>query len=208
MSTSITEAIRDGNRYDIAEMVQASLDSGSDPHEVLNSMTDGLDECGNLFEKGEYFLPELIMAGEAFTEGVQVLEPHLAQTPMGQEGKVLLGTVAGDVHDIGKKLVGFLLKSSGFEVIDLGTDNSTESFVQAVKEHEPDVLGMSALLTTTMLGMEDVIKALDKEGLRTKTKVIIGGGPVSDRFAESIGADAYAFDAVAGVREIRKLVEG
>ena len=101
---------------------------------------------------------------------------------------------------------GFLLKSSGFEVIDMGTDNETDDFIQAVKKHAPDVLGMSALLTTTMLGMEDVIKALDAEGLRAKTKVIIGGGPVSDRFAEQIGADAFAFDAVAGVKEIKKLI--
>jgi len=206
MTKEITEAIRDGNSYDIEEMVQAALDAGKDPHEVLDAMTAGLDECGHLFESGEYFLPELMMAGEAFTGGMSVLEPHLASETMGQAGKVLLGTVAGDVHDIGKNLVGFLLRSAGFEVIDLGNDNTTEAFVAAVKEHQPDVLGMSALLTTTMLGMEDVIKAMDAEGLHAKTKVIIGGGPVSDRFAEQIGADAYAFDAVAGVKEIKRLV--
>lgn len=117
-----------------------------------------------------------------------------------------MGTVAGDVHDIGKNLVGFLLKSSGFEVIDLGTDVGTEAFVEAVKEYEPDALGLSALLTTTMLGMGDIIKALDGEGLREKTKVIIGGGPVSSRFAEEIGADAYASDAVEGIRKIKALI--
>lgn len=206
MTTAITEAIRDGNIYDIEELVQAALDAGTDPHEVLNAMTTGLDECGNLFESGEYFLPELMMAGEVFTGGMTVLEPHLASESLGQAGKVLLGTVAGDVHDIGKNLVGFLLKSAGFEVINLGNDNSTDVFVGAVKEHQPDVLGMSALLTTTMLGMEDVIKALDAEGLHAKTKVIIGGGPVSERFAEQIGADAYAFDAVDGVRKIKELI--
>jgi len=206
MTTIITEAIRDGNTYDIEELVQTALDAGTDPHEVLKAMTTGLDECGNLFEKGDFFLPELMMAGEAFTGGMSILEPHLASESMGQAGKVLLGTVAGDIHDIGKNLVGFLLKSAGFEVIDLGNDNDTEAFIAAVKEHQPDVLGMSALLTTTMLGMEDVIKAMDAEGLRTNTKVIIGGGPVSDRFAEQVGADAYAFDAVAGVKEIKKLI--
>lgn len=206
MLTAITEAIRDGNMYDIEEMVQVALDAGRDAHEVLDAMTAGLDECGNLFERGEYFLPELMMSGEAFTGGMTVLEPHLASGSMGQAGKVVLGTVAGDVHDIGKNLVGFLLKSAGFEVIDLGHDNSTAAFVAAVKEHQPDVLGMSALLTTTMIGMEDVIQALDAEGLRAKTKVIIGGGPVSERFAEQIGADAYAFDAVAGVRAIKELI--
>jgi len=206
MLTSITEAIRDGNTYDIAELVQSGLDAGSDPHEVLNAMTAGLDECGSRFESGEYFLPELMMSGDAFTEGMKVLEPHLAQSSLGQQGKIVLGTVAGDVHDIGKNLVGFLLKSAGFEVIDLGSDISTEGFVQAGKEHQPDVLGMSALLTTTMLGMEDVIKALEAEGLRARTKVIIGGGPVSERYADSIGADSYAFDAVAGVKRIKELV--
>jgi len=206
MLKSITDAVRDGNTYDIDELVQEALEAGKDAHEVLDAMTTGLDECGNQFERGEYFLPELMMAGDAFTGGMAVLEPHLASESMGQAGKVVLGTVAGDVHDIGKNLVGFLLKSAGFDVIDLGNDNSTAAFVKAVKEHQPDVLGMSALLTTTMLGMEDVIKALDNEGLRTKTKVIIGGGPVSDRFAEQIGADAYAFDAVAGVRKIKELV--
>lgn len=205
MEISITEAIRDGNTYDIAELVQSHLDTGDQPLAVLKAMTDGLDQCGKKFESGEYFLPELLMAGDAFKEGMKILEPRLGQASLGQAGKVLLGTVAGDVHDIGKNLVGFLLKSAGFEVIDIGTDNSTEKFVQAVKEQQPDVLGMSALLTTTMLGMEDVIKELDKEGLRAKTKVIIGGGPVSARYADSIGADAYAFDAVEGVRKIKEL---
>lgn len=145
------------------------------------------------------------MASDTFNGGMRVLEPHLVQVQLGKEGRVLMGTVAGDVHDIGKNLVGFLLKSSGFEVIDLGTDVGTEAFVEAVKEYEPDALGLSALLTTTMLGMGDIIKALDGEGLREKTKVIIGGGPVSSRFAEEIGADAYASDAVEGIRKIKAL---
>jgi 5-methyltetrahydrofolate--homocysteine methyltransferase len=204
---SITEAIRDGNSYDIKELVQFSIDSGNYPHELFNAMIVGLDQCGKLFEKNEFFLTDLIMAGEAFTLGMEVLEPHLAQISIETTGKVLLGTVAGDVHDIGKNLVGFLLKSAGFEVIDIGTDIDTERFLQAVKEHQPDVLGMSALLTTTMLGMEDVIKVMDEEGLRKKTKVIIGGGPVSKRFAEEISADAYASDAVEGVKKIKELVE-
>ncbi len=206
MLTSISDAICNGNTYDIAELVQSDLDAGNDPHELLKAMTDGLDRCGQKFGCGEYFLPELIVAGEAFTEGMNILEPHLVGSTMGQEGKVVLGTVAGDVHTIGKNLVGFLLKSSGFEVIDLETDNSVEKFVQAVKKFQPDVLGMSALLTTTMEGMGNVIKALDKEGLRERTKVIIGGGPVSEKFAEQIGADAYAADAVEGVRKIKELV--
>jgi 5-methyltetrahydrofolate--homocysteine methyltransferase len=203
---SITEAVRDGNSYDIVELVQSSLDSGNNPHELFSAMIAGLEKCGKLFEKGEFFLADLVMAGEAFTKGIEILEPHLAQISIEYTGKVLLGTVAGDVHNIGKNLVGFLLKSAGFEVIDIGTDNDTERFLQAVKEHQPDVLGMSALLTTTMLGMEDVIKSMDEEGLREKTKVIIGGGPVSKHFAEQIGADAYASDAVEGVNKIKELL--
>ena len=203
---SITGAVRDGNSYDIVELVQSSLDSGKDPHELFSAMIAGLEKCGKLFEKREFFLTDLVMAGEAFTKGMEILEPHLAQTSIENAGKVLLGTVAGDVHDIGKSLVGFLLKSAGFEVIDIGTDIDTKKFLQAVKEHQPDVLGMSALLTTTMLGMEDVIKSMDKEGLHKKTKVIIGGGPVSKHFAEQIGADAYASDAVEGVNKIRELL--
>lgn len=203
---SITGAVRDGNSYDIVELVQSILDSGNDPHELFSAMIAGLEKCGILFENGEFFLTDLIMAGEAFTKGMEILEPHLAQTSIENAGKVLLGTVAGDVHDIGKNLVGFLLKSAGFEVIDIGTDINTERFLQAIKEHQPDVLGMSALLTTTMLGMEDVIKSMDEEGLREKTKVIIGGGPVSKHFAEQIGADAYASDAVEGVNKIKELL--
>jgi 5-methyltetrahydrofolate--homocysteine methyltransferase len=203
---SITKAVRDGDSYDIAELVQSSLDSGNDPYKVFNAMIAGLEKCGKLFEEREFFLPDLIMAGEAFTTGMEVVEPHLAQTSIGQAGKVLLGTVAGDVHDIGKNLVGFLLKSAGFQVIDIGTDNDTDKFIRAVKEHQPDVLGMSALLTTTMLGMEDVIKTMDKGGLHEKIKVIIGGGPVSKHFAEEIGADAYASDAVEGVKKIKELI--
>jgi len=207
MLAAITEAVRDGNTYDIEELIQSRLDAGDDPFDLLRAMMEGLEQCGRKFEAGEYFLPELIMASDAFTSGMKVLEPHLGEaSPMGQEGRVLLGTVAGDVHDIGKNLVGFLLKSAGFEVIDLGTDVSTAAFIEAVKKYEPDVLGLSALLTTTMLGMEDVIKAMDAEGLRERTKVIIGGGSVSARFAEQIRADAYASDAAEGVRKVRELV--
>lgn len=206
MLALILDAVRDGNTYDIAELIQSSLEEGTEPQELLDAMLTGLDQCGNKFESGEYYLPELLMAGDAFKKGMDVLEPHLAQKHLGKEGKIVLGTVFGDVHDIGKSLVGFLLKSSGFEVIDLGIDVQIEGFLEAINKHNPDVLGMSALLTTTMLGMEDVIKALEKSGLRDKVKVIIGGGPVSERFAEQIGADAYASDAVAGVRKIKGLV--
>lgn len=206
MNTSITEAVRDGNTYDIEELIQAGIDSGEKPFDLLQAMMDGLEQCGHKFEAGEYFLPELLMASDTFNGGMRVLEPYLGQVALGKEGRILLGTVAGDVHDIGKNLVGFLLRSAGFEVIDLGTDVSTETFVGEVKRHQPDVLGLSALLTTTMLGMEEIIRTMDAEGLREKTRVIIGGGPVSARFAEEINADAYASDAVEGIRKIKSLI--
>lgn len=206
MLKSITEAVRDGNTYDIEELIQAGLDAGEKPFDILQAMMKGLEQCGDKFENGEFFLPELIIAGDTFNNGIAIIKPQLGQATLGQAGKVILGTVSGDVHDIGKNLVGFLLKSSGFEVIDIGTDVSTESFVAAVKKHEPDILGISALLTTTMLSMGEIIIALDKENLRNKTKVIIGGGPVSARFAEEINADAYASDAAEGIRKIRTMI--
>ena len=170
MKTSITEAVRDGNTYDIEELLQAGLDQAGKPFALLQAMMDGLEQCGHKFEEGEFFRPELLMASDAFNTGMRLLEPHLGQATLGLSGKVIMGTVAGDVHDIGKNLVGFLLKSSGFEVIDLGTDVETAAFVEAIKEHQPDVLGLSALLTTTMLGMGDVIEAMDAEGLRKRRR--------------------------------------
>jgi 5-methyltetrahydrofolate--homocysteine methyltransferase len=169
-------------------------------------MLSGLEACGQRFEEGEYFLPELIMAGEAFKAGMRILEPLMSEKPRTYEGTVVLGTVRGDVHDIGKNLVGFMLESAGFRVIDLGVDVTTEGFANAVQEHAPDCLGMSALLTTTMLGMEEVIETLKKRGLREKVKVILGGAPVSKRYAEGIGADGYASDAASGVTRVRALI--
>jgi len=145
-------------------------------------------------------------AGDAFKAGMAVLGPRLSAGDRVSQGKVVLGTVHGDVHDIGKNLVGFMLESAGFTVVNLGVDVSTEGFVNAVKEHQPQVLGMSALLTTTMLGMEDVIRELKAQGLRDKVKVIIGGGPVSKKYAGDIGADAYGNDAAQAVNLVRSLL--
>lgn len=206
MLTSVTDAIDNGNIYDIEELIRSSLGSGMEAQKIFNAMVAGLDQCGNKFESGEYYLPELIMAGDAFKKGMDILEPYLEQKNIKKAGKIVLGTVFGDVHDIGKNLVSFLLKSSGFEVIDLGTNVQIKEFVEAVKGYQPDILGMSALLTTTMLGMGDVIEALEKSGLRKNIKVIIGGGPVSEKFAQQIGADAYALDAITGIKRIKGLI--
>ena len=206
MNTAIAQACEEGNLYDIEDMVNAALAAGESPKELLEALMAGLKACGDRFEKGEFFLPELMGAGDAFKAGMGILAPKLSAGDRVSQGKVVLGTVHGDVHDIGKNLVGFMLESAGFTVVDIGSDVSTEAFVQAVRDHQPQVLGMSALLTTTMLGMEDVIKELKKQGLRDKVKVIIGGGPVSKKYAEDIGADAYGNDAAQAVTLVRSLL--
>jgi 5-methyltetrahydrofolate--homocysteine methyltransferase len=206
MNTKITEAVEEGNLYDIEDMVNAALAAGESPKELLDALMAGLKSCGDRFEKGEYFLPELMGAGDAFKAGMGILAPKLSVGDRVSQGKVVLGTVHGDVHDIGKNLVGFMLSSAGFTVIDIGNDVSTEGFVKAVRDHQPQVLGMSALLTTTMLGMEDVIKELKNQGLRDNVKVLIGGGPVSKKYSEDIGADAYGNDAAQAVTMVRSLL--
>jgi len=203
MLEAISNAVLTGEVYDIDTIVQGYLDAGEEPMACLEAMMAGLEETGKRFEAGDYFVPELLMAADTFKAGMEVLAPRLAGTTRQYAGVVVLGTVQGDVHDIGKNLVGFLLESSGFRLIDLGVDVSPESFVQAVKEHSADVLAMSALLTTTMLGMRDILEAIEEAGLRDQLKVIVGGAPVSQRFAEDIGADAYAATAPQGVGMIK-----
>ncbi len=206
MNTAIEVAVAEGNVYDIEEMVTGALAAGENAKDLLEAMMAGLKSCGDRFESGEYFLPELMGAGEAFTVGMKVLAPGLAPGDRTLQGTVVLGTVRGDVHDIGKNLVGFMLESSGFTVVNLGVDVSAEAFAQAVRDHEPQVLGLSGLLTTTMLGMEDVIEELRRQGLRDKVKVIIGGAPVSKKYAQQIGADGYGNDAAQAVNLVRSLL--
>lgn len=207
MIQEISDAVLSGNLYDVAEIVQVHLDAGEDPDACLEAMMDGLEETGARFERGAYFVPELMMAADTFKTGMEMLAPHLAGTSRTYEGTVVLGTVQGDVHDIGKNLVGFMLESSGFRVVDLGTDTPPARFVGAVQEYAPDVVAMSALLTTTMLGMSEVIEALAQAGLRDRVKVIIGGAPVSVRFADEIGVDAYAASAPEAVEAVRALLK-
>lgn len=203
MTEAIRDAILEGNLYDIDEILQAQLAAGRAPMDCLQAMMAGLDETGKLFEQGEYFVPELMIAADAFKSGMEVLTPLLAGSPREYAGTVVLGTVRGDVHDIGKNLVGFMLESGGFKVIDLGTNVPAEQFIDAIKTHSADVLAMSALLTTTMLDMQNVMDALNEAGLRSSLKVIIGGAPVSQKFAEDIQADAYAANAPQGVEIVR-----
>ena len=167
---------------------------------VVDGMAKGMEVVGQKYEDGEYFLAELIMAGETMKEGMSVLEPHLKAGDIKSPGKVIIGTVRGDLHDIGKNVVMTLLKAANFDIIDLGVDISAEQFVEATKDNNPDIIAMSALLTTTMIEMESVIKSLEKAGLRDKVKIIIGGAPITTEYAKKIGADAAARDAVEGVR--------
>jgi 5-methyltetrahydrofolate--homocysteine methyltransferase len=179
---------------------QEALAEGIPPIEaVTEGMAKGMDIVGQKYEAKEFFLSELIMAGEVMKEGMAVLEPYLKEAEVKKSGKILLGTVKGDLHDIGKNIVAMLLGAAGFEVIDLGVDVPAEKFVEAVRTYKPKILGLSALLTTTMLEMENVIRELEKAGLRKQLKVIVGGAPITKEYAKKIGADANAPDAVAGV---------
>jgi len=167
---------------------------------VVEGMAKGMEIVGQKYEDGEYYLAELIMAGETMREGMAVLEPHLTAGEVSHAGKAVIGTVKGDLHDIGKNVFLTLLRAANYEVIDLGVDVSPEGFLEAVKEHNPNILAMSALLTTTMVEMDNIVAKLQREGVREGLKILIGGAPINDDYAQKIGADAAARDAVDGVR--------
>jgi 5-methyltetrahydrofolate--homocysteine methyltransferase len=186
---------------------EEALSSGLPAYKaVVDGMAKGMEIVGQKYEDGEYFLAELIMAGETMKEGMMVLEPHLKAGDIKIAGKVVIATVRGDLHDIGKNVVVTLMKAANFEIIDLGVDIKAEQFVEAVKEYNPDIVAMSALLTTTMIEMETVVKKLKEAGLRENIKIIIGGAPITPEYAKKIGADAAAKDAVEGVRKCNEWV--
>ena len=210
MSQEIQElfdAILSGNADLAKEKVQANLDLNLDPSQILNQgMIAAMAEVGERFEKGDYFVPEMLIAARAMQQGLTILKPHLQLSDIVSEGKVVIGTVKGDLHDIGKNLVSMMLEGAGFEMVDLGTDVSADKFLESVKEAEADVVAMSALLTTTMPGMKTVIDTLKEAGLRDKVKVIIGGAPVTESYAQEIGADGYASDASRAVKVTKALL--
>jgi 5-methyltetrahydrofolate--homocysteine methyltransferase len=178
------------------------------PQEVLNeALIAAMAEVGDRFEKREFFVPEMLIAARAMKAGVSVLKPHLGQEAMGAAGTVVIGTVSGDLHDIGKNLVIMMLEGAGFQVTDLGVDVQAEAFVKAIREHSPHFVGMSALLTTTMLSMRSTMEAIEKAGLRGGVKVMVGGAPVTQRFADEIGADIYGQDANSAVRKAKGAFE-
>ena len=191
----------------VAALVQQALDQEIPPAEILNGgLIAGMDEVGKDFKAGELFVPEVLIAARAMHAGMNILRPLLAESDVPSTGKYIIGTVQGDLHDIGKNLVKMMLEGAGFETIDLGTDVRPDDFVAAVQAHQPQVLGMSALLTTTMPGMKATIEGLQEAGLRDTVKIMVGGAPVTTAFAEQIGADAYAPDAATAVDVARSLV--
>ena len=194
--SSLAEGILAGNAVVVESEVKNALSEGLEASHVLEKgLIAGMITVGERFRAGDMFLPEVLMSAKAMHKGLEIVRPLLAQSGQSLQRKVVMGTVEGDIHDIGKKIVGTLIEGNGFNVIDLGVDLRPEVFVQAVEEHRPDVLGMSAMLTTTMTNMKKVIDLLKENGLREKVKVVVGGAPVNEEFAESIGADGYAPDA-------------
>jgi 5-methyltetrahydrofolate--homocysteine methyltransferase len=205
--STISTAVIEGNLDDIVELTEDALDEGLEAQEILNQgLMPGMDHVGVEFKAGNMFVPEVLRSARAMQASMDILKPLLAESGVKMVGKVLLGTVKGDLHDIGKNLVGMMCEGAGLEVKDLGKDVAPESFVEAVKEFEPDVLGMSALLTTTMRVMEHTIKALEEAGVRDQVKVMIGGAPVTQSFADQIGADGYASNAASAAEMAKKFV--
>ena len=189
------------------ELTRKLVDEGAKPQEIINKgLISGMNVVGDRFKKGDMYVPEVMMAAKAMHAGMNIVKPMLAEGESSSTGKVVLGTVAGDLHDIGKNLVGMMMESGGMEVVDVGIDVSPEKFAEAVKENKPQVVGMSALLTTTMLAMKDTIEVLKEEGLRDSVKIIVGGAPVTQDFSDEIGADGWAPDAASAKELAQKLI--
>ncbi|MEG1432705.1 corrinoid protein [Eubacterium sp.] len=203
----IAEAVSGGKSKVVVQLVQEAVAEGCDPNEILNvGMIDAMGIVGEKFQKNEIFVPEMLVAARAMKKGVDVLKPHLAGDSVGAAGKLILGTVAGDLHDIGKNLVGMMLESSGFEVIDLGVDVPSEKFIETVKAN-PDVkvVALSALLTTTMPSLKITVEVLNEMDSRGDFKVLVGGAPITQEFADEIGADGYADDAASAATKAKEL---
>ncbi len=203
----LAEAVQNGDDQEAIKLVREALANQAPPITILNEgLVPGIQQLGTLFHGGEVFLPEVLIACRAMNRGVEQLKPYLAAGDMYGKGKVVLGTVEGDLHDIGKNIVRIMLECGGFEVIDLGVDVPATAFVDAVREHAPDIVGMSALLTMTMTNMTEVLKALDDAGLRDQVRVMIGGAPITREYADQIGAEGFAEDCAAAVQEAERLV--
>lgn len=203
----IITAIGKGDAPSVAALTRDALAKGIPAEDILNKgYLAGMNIVGRLFKANEIFIPEVLIAAQAMKAGMAILKPILAASKVKSAGKIVIGTVQGDLHDIGKNIVSMLLEGAGFEVIDLGCDVSKQKFVETVEKESPDILGMSALLTTTMTYMRDIIQCLESAGVRKAVKVIVGGAPVTQTYADEIAADGYARDAASAVELVRSLV--
>jgi 5-methyltetrahydrofolate--homocysteine methyltransferase len=204
---TLTEAIRKGDKNLVESEVKKALSQGLDPNDILKGgLIRGMGIVGPLFRDGLMFIPEVLMSAQAMRRGIEVIKPLLNKSDQSSPGKFLIGTVAGDIHDIGKNIVGMLIESNGFEVIDLGVNVQNETFVQAVEEHKPDILGISALLTSTIPNMGIVIDLLKTRGIRNNVKIIVGGASVNQEFADIIEADGYAPDAGSASQWVKNAI--
>ena len=200
-------ALSQGKVDEVKQLTQEALKGGESAEKILKEgLIQGMDRIGVRFKNCEIYIPEVLIAARAMHAGLAILKPILAKSAGVMFGKVLIGTVKGDLHDIGKNLVAMMMEGGGYEVIDLGTDVPADKFLQAIKDHQPQVIGMSALLTTTMKEMKTVVDVTREAGLRKQVKVIVGGAPVTDRFAKEIGADGYAPDAASAVSLVKSLI--
>jgi 5-methyltetrahydrofolate--homocysteine methyltransferase len=203
------ENVINGQRAEVEMLVRQAMEANIPPDEILNSgLIAAMKEVGARFEAGDFYVPEMLIAARAMQAGLAIIKPHLVQSGVEAIGKVVIGTVKGDLHDIGKNLVAMMLEGAGFEIIDLGTDAAPDKFVSAVKESNARVVGMSALLTTTMSNMKLIIAGLKEAGLRDSVKIMVGGAPVTEAFAKEIGADGYAPDASRAVALAQRLTKG
>jgi len=204
--TTLARLVFEGDKEQVASTVKNMIEGGKDAQAIVDELIEGMNEVGIRFKNGDMFVPEVLMSADAMHEGISLVQPLLVGHALRSLGTAIIGTVRGDLHDIGKNLVCMMLESSGFKVIDAGIDVTPEQFVSAVKEHKPAIVGMSALLTTTMMTMKDTVDLLTEEGLREGVKIVIGGAPVSRSFSTQIGADGYAPDAASAVDVCKSLV--
>lgn len=203
----IADNIQKGNLNAVVSLVKISLSEGIHVEDILNNgLIEGMNIIGEKYKRNECFIPEILVAARAMNGGLDILKPLLIEAKVKAKGKVVIGTVKGDLHDIGKNIVGMMLQGAGFDVVDLGTEATKEKFLESARKEKADILGMSTLLTTTMLYMREVVEKLKEAGLRNKVKVIIGGAPVTQAYADQIGADGYAPDAASGVDLCKRLL--
>jgi corrinoid protein of di/trimethylamine methyltransferase len=193
----------------VEKLVREALKQGLEPTEILeNGLIAGMKEVGQLFARKEYYVPEVLLASESFYVGFNIINPMIKKTSHQPKARIVMGVVEGDIHDIGKNIVKVMLEASGFEVIDLGRDTPISEFITAVEREKPKILALSSLMTTTMTHMKDVIQELNNRTLRDTVKVVVGGAPLNEEFAQKIGADGYGRDAAAAVKLIQKIING